>query len=232
MQVRYILGISYVNRKDLLYKAVASVKEMWPHTIVIDNSDGRDLRGDAFLAGKVHVFEPPVPLTVPQKFNYLQELAEERKCDVYLHMHDDAEAEKGSAAAFLEAVRALRKSGRRWGIAFTNYDVLSAFNMEAVRKTGEWDGTFLQYCSDNDYYWRLHLAGYEFVWTGVPVKHYGSSSTWSDMYRAAVFKVVLPLHGRYYKKKWGGDWYKEKYSKPFTPQPLSDAALTRPKWVP
>jgi len=229
--VKYMLGISYVNRKDLLYRAVRSVKELWPHTVVIDNSDGRDLRKDAFLAGRVKVFEPPVPLTVPQKFNYLQETADRKGCEVYLHMHDDAEAQPGSAKAFLAAVEELQRKKRRWGIAFTNYDILSAFNMEAVRAAGKWDPSFVQYGSDNDYYWRIHLAGYEFVWTGIPVKHHGSSSTWSDPYRTAVWKAIVPIHGRYYKKKWGGGWYRETYRKPFTPDPFP-MPLTRPKWLP
>jgi hypothetical protein len=215
--LKYILAISYVKRKDLLYKAVNSVKALWPHTMVIDNSDERDLRNDSYIQSKVKVYEPPAPLTVPQKFNYLQELAEATGCDVYMHMHDDAEAPPGAAAAFLAEVEKLVSEKRRWGIAFTTYDILAAANMEAIRKVGEWDNTFIQYSSDNDYYWRIHLAGYEFIWTGIPVIHYGSSSTWSDPYRIAFFQAMMPIHLEYYKAKWGGYWYQEMNYEPFVP---------------
>ena len=40
-----------------------------------------------------------------------------------------------------EALRAQRP----WGAAFTNYDTLAAFNMQAVRETGPWDINLPQY---------------------------------------------------------------------------------------
>ncbi|MDB4866133.1 MAG: glycosyltransferase family 2 protein [Cohnella sp.] len=228
--VKFILGISYVNRRDLLYKAVNSVESLWPQTIVIDNSEGRDLRDDPFLEARVKVYEPPVPLTVPQKFNYLQELAEVSDCDVYLHMHNDGKAPPGAAKAFLARVQKLLREDRRWGIAFTNYDVLSAVNMEAVRELEAWDNSFIQYFSDNDYYWRLHAAGYEHVWTGIRVIHHGSASTQSDPYRKAVFKAIFPLHHKYYEKKWGGKWFKEKNRQAFTPDTSGMPLRYPPKW--
>jgi len=228
--MKYVLGISFVVRMDLLHRAVESIRPLWPHTVVIDNSEERLLRGSAWLRQRVRVYEPPVPFTVPQKFNYLQELAAGSGCDVYLHMHDDGEAEPGSAELFLRKVEELVRSGRKWGIAYTNYDVLSAINMAAVRVVGPWDPTFVQYFSDNDYYWRLHAAGFEHVWTGIPVKHYGSSSTQSHAYRKAVFNAVFPLHHRYYRRKWGGPWFKEQTRIPFKPDRGGKPLTYPPNW--
>jgi hypothetical protein len=231
--MKYLLGISYVNRADLLYKAIDSIEHYWPHTIIIDNSEGRDLRHDRYVKDRVRVYEPPVPLTVPQKMNYLQELAESKGCDVLLHMHNDAEAPPGVPEAFLKVLEGLlekHRSGHKWGIAFTSYDYLMALNMDAVRAVGPWDTTFTQYFSDNDYYWRLHAGGYEHIWTGIGVIHHGSATVNSNPYLKQIFDTTFPLYHLYYKQKWGGQWFKEKYRCPFTPTAPWDILTYPPNW--
>jgi hypothetical protein len=221
--MKYVMGISYVNRLDLLKKALDSIPQYWKHTIVIDNSDDRSLRKETEIREKVTIYEPPVPLTVPQKMNWMNVEAVRRGCDVVMYMHDDTVALERTPEQFLDILNELVLAGRRWGVAFTraegtstDYDYFCAFNLEAVKGIGSWDENFMQYFSDTDYYWRLHLAGYEHVYTGLPIRHYGSATTRSDPYRRAVFSATFPIYEEYYKQKWGGTWFEEQFVNPFS----------------
>ena len=51
--MRYILGIPFVNCRDLLERAIASVPAMHHGLVVIDNSNFRELRGRKPLSGSV-----------------------------------------------------------------------------------------------------------------------------------------------------------------------------------
>ncbi|HEV2494499.1 MAG TPA: glycosyltransferase family 2 protein [Terriglobia bacterium] len=211
--MKYLLGIPFTNRKDLLERAIASVKPLWPHALIVDNSEpGLDP-----AAWPVQVVPPPVPLTFSQTMNLLQRLASEGLCDALLYMHNDAEAGPGTAERLLAIAGEALVSGRRWGVAFTHYDTLASFNMTAVREVGRWDTNLPQYFADNDYYRRVRLAGYEIIETGLPVTHAagGSNTINSDSHRLFLNGVTFPLHERYYAAKWGGLPGRETYARPF-----------------
>lgn len=93
--MRYIVGIPYVNRLDLLNRAVASIRPYWPHTYVLDNSANSELKGHA-LSGLVNIIHPPVPLTFTQSMNWFQRIAAEQGADAVMYMHTDAEAHPGT----------------------------------------------------------------------------------------------------------------------------------------
>ncbi|MCI3926315.1 glycosyltransferase family 2 protein [Paenibacillus sp. TRM 82003] len=235
--MKYLMGISYVNRPDLLEEAVNSIPAYWNNTIVIDNSDDRSLRGATWLQGKAAVYEPPVPMTFPQRMNWVNAQAEKLGCDVVMFMHDDTVAHPGTPERFLETLERLTQENPRWGVAFTraegmqtDYDYFCAFRMDAVKAVGAWDERFMQYFSDTDFYWRLLAAGYEHVYTGLPVKHYGGSSTFADPYRKAVFNASFPMYDQYYREKWGGTWFDERYAKPFQPESAPFAPAKPRDW--
>ncbi|WP_018759817.1 glycosyltransferase family 2 protein [Paenibacillus terrigena] len=212
--MRYLVGIPYVNRPDLLIRAVHSIQPYWDHTVVIDNSSERELR-QASVSNLVSVHEPPVPLSFTQSMNYFQRLASERNCDAVLYMHNDAEANAGTPERFLEILHGLQVSGHKWGLALTNFDALAAYNMEAVRAAGSWDTTFSSYFSDIDYHRRLRLAGYDEIFTGLPVMHHVSSTVKSDSNLGFIVNTTWPLYERYYEMKWGGKMAEETYGTPF-----------------
>ncbi|MDT7604174.1 MAG: hypothetical protein QOF61_2171, partial [Acidobacteriota bacterium] len=154
----------------------------------------------------VPILRPPVSLTFAQTMNLLQREAARRDCDALLFMHNDAEASEGTPEKLLSVIAEAHAARRRWGAVFTHYDTFAAFNLEATRVVGEWDAALPQYFSDNDYYRRVRLAGYEIIDTGLPVMHHnGASSTVkSEPSRSFLNGVTFPLYGSYYAAKWGG----------------------------
>ena len=216
--MRYLLGIPYVNRPDLLRLAVNSVQPRWDHAFIVDNSEGGEISRRRKL-WPIKVIRVPrlAPLTFSQTMNYLQNTARARKCEACLFMHNDAEAHPGTAERFLAVIAEALRAQRPWGAAFTNYDTLAAFNMQAVRETGPWDINLPQYYSDNDYYRRLRLAGFEIIETGLEVTHHNeaSSTIKSDAKRAFLNSVTFPLYAEYYRQKWGGDPGSEQFIQPF-----------------
>jgi hypothetical protein len=213
--VKYFVGIGYANRPDLLHQAVNSIPHYWPHTIVVDNSDLQDLRDDQVLKSKVKVYEPPVPLSITQMFNFLLNKGIHEGYDVVLFMHNDAECHHGTPERFLEILRSWQTEGRRWGVALTQYDILCAFNLRAVREVGLWDTIMPNFFSDCEYYRRMQMAGWEVPWTHLPVNHYGGQTTRSDRYRMRSYQAAIKVHHDYYVAKWGGTTGKEQFTKPF-----------------
>jgi len=221
--VKVIVGIFYVNRLDLLYRAVGSIRHCWPHTVVIDNSPGQELRRNPGLSSMVTVYVPPVPLSHSQSQNLLQYWGAERNCDAVLYMHSDAEAHEGTPEAFLAMLERWLQEGHRWGIAFTNLDTLAAFRMEAVKAAGPWDTELPMYFSDQDWYRRVLLSGYEIAHTGLGVTHHndGASTVKSDPYLTLLHQVTFPLYHSYYQRKWGGTLGQESYILPFGQYPVN-----------
>lgn len=201
--MKYLVGIGYMNRLDLLEQAVNSIKAYWPNTVVVDNSEGRDLRHANTLSSKVTIYEPPVPLTFPQMINYLLERAKESSCDVLIFMHSDAEAKKGVPEAFLQLIKDVQQEEKKWGVIFTNYDTLCAINIKAANDVGGHDTVFTAYFSDCDYYFRLQSAGYKMMQTDLPVFHHGSSTIKSDSYFHYITSITFPLYQTYLHNKWG-----------------------------
>jgi len=223
--MKYLVGIGYVNRIDLLSLALASIKPYLSNTVIIDNSSNKELRQAELGFSDTRTYTPPVPLTFSQTMNLLHRFGAEQDCDVILFMHNDAEAADGTAGKFLLAIEELQKEGRNWGVAFTNYHALVAFNMKAVKEAGPWDTILPHYFSDCDYYRRLHLSGYEQVCTGLPVTHHdnGSSTIKSDTRLEEINNKTFPLYEHYYRVKWGGPPGRESFLRPFNQFPLNPA---------
>lgn len=221
--MKYMLGIFYVNRLDLLYRAIASIQPYWPHTVIIDNSDSHDLRHEAALSSIVAIYEPPVPFSHSQSQNMLHRWGAERQCDAVLYMHSDAEAHEGVPDAFFTTLAAWQQAGHRWGVSFTNLDTLAAFHMDAIKAAGPWDTLLPMYFSDQDWYRRVVLAGYPIVPTGLGVTHHnaGASTVKSNPLLTHLHHVTFPLYHQYYETKWGGTLGKETYHRPFNQFPLN-----------
>lgn len=215
--MKYLIGIPYVNRPDLLKLAINSIKTYWPSLIIIDNSDNNSLRVNDIVPETISIYKPPVPLTFTQSMNLLRKFALEQQCDVMMYMHIDAEAPVGIPEQLLSIVQSLlTKKDRKWGALYTFYDTLAVYNMEAIQAIGTWDTIFSAYFTDNDYYRRMKLAGYELIETGLAVTHHNGSSTInSDPHLKFLNGITFPLYRHYYEKKWGGAPGNERFLTPF-----------------
>jgi hypothetical protein len=197
--MRYLLGIPFVNSRDLLERAIASVPNMRHCLVIIDNSNLRELRGRCPVSDEL-VYEPPVPLSFVQSMNLLQQMAHEAECEVVCFMHNDAEAEPGMDQLFLERVTDLWKTNHEFGVMFTCYDALAAINMETVRKIGPWDNLFTQYFADVEYYARLKKHGFDQIESNIAVIHRGSMTIKSDHRLEAANSILVPAYARIFRE--------------------------------
>lgn len=208
---RIPIFIPFVNRPDLLDKAVASVRTFPSAYPLIINNSGEPL---GILADK---YNPPVPLTASQSLNLMQYLASGAGVPFYFFLHNDAEAGAGTVEALYTLAREKTERGDKWGVIFTNYDALAAYNTAAFADpaVGPWDQNLPQYYTDNCMYRRLRLAGYEMVSSELPVHHVGSRTLHSDPIRERVNRITFPIYGQYYAQKWGGPPGSETFDKPW-----------------
>lgn len=132
-----------------------------------------------------------------------------------LHMHSDAIIPDGAIAQLLDTARLVESQGRKWGVIYTFYDILAVYNPLAAQEIGGYDTNLPAYFSDNDWYYRLDLAGYERIDTGIEVGHVGSATINSDPYLKNLNGITFPLYRQYYVAKWGGEPGKEKFKVPF-----------------
>jgi hypothetical protein len=197
--MRFLLGIPFVNRRDLLERAVASVPAMHDRLVIVDNSCYRELRDRQPLASEI-VYEPPVPLTFVQSMNLLQQMAHEAHCDVLCFMHNDAEAEPGMDLRFRERVETEWRSNPKFGVLFTHYDTLGAMSMTAIRRIGPWDSLFSGYFADREYYARLRRYGFEEIQTDIRVIHHGSMTIKADPRLGRANAILFPAYERLFQE--------------------------------
>jgi hypothetical protein len=208
------LFIPYLNRPDLLERAVRSAVCNGVEINIINNSNGASIGipGVDFIQRR-----PPVPLTFTQTQNWFLEIASADADyeEFYFFMHSDAEAGAGTVQKLVEIARRLIKEGRKWGVIFTAYDSLAVFNRDAFREVRGWDTLIEWYASDCDMYRRIKLAGYELVESNLPVKHEPSQTLNADPEIKRRVDLMFPFREYYYQEKWGGSPGKERFTTPF-----------------
>ena len=204
--------IPYVNRPDLLKKAVDSVplSEHW-RVEVINNSD----ESVNHKRAQGHLI-PSHPLTFAESQNWMLHLVHVAwNFPFYLFMHSDAEAGEGTIQKLFDMASIVQNSGAKWGAIFTAYDALAAYSTEAMQAIGGWDENLPWYLSDCDVYRRLRIAGYPTLESGLPVEHTPSQTLNSDPEIARKVAEDTPKWRAYYHAKWGGDNEHERFSVPF-----------------
>jgi len=208
----YIIGISYIGGPDYLKKALASIGEKHlPKTYVINSSEPLELQWSPSAQWHEHIM--PVPLSHTQTHCYLQSLA--HGLDALFVMHNDCEAEPDTIDKLLESIGTLDK---KWGVVFTHYDALAAYNPKMFAEVGTWDWRlFPSYYSDNDYYRRVKLAGYLLIESRLPVAHEGSHiiNKVNKQLKFLTHALLADEARNNYISKWGGPPGEERYTKPF-----------------
>lgn len=216
--------IPFVNRPDLLRKAVDSIAELRPHLSIVDNSPTGLIPSE----WNVPIIRPSVPLGVSHTMQLIYRLTREAGANVCIYMHSDGYAQTGVALDLVDYAQQLTVNGRKWGLIFTLYDILFALNMDLLRQVGDWDVNLPWYCADQDYYRRITLAGLECVEGGMAdrVEHFSSATIRSDKKIDFINSINHPLAFQYYEAKWGGRCGDEKWFVPFNrPDLFIDARL-------
>ena len=216
MKSDFAAYVFYVNRPDLLCRALESFPQLWPELTIVDNSGG----GSFFSlpnSETFNIFKPPVPLSYTQSMNWMLKNALDKGVDFIIHFHSDALSVNPNAVDELLAyVRDLRDTNRKWGCAWTFYDILWAINPKALQAIGGWDTVFSAYFCDNDVTRRLTLAGWECINTNIQgMSHEGSATVKSDPEKLFMNHLTFPMYRHYYVQKHGGEPGKELFLTPF-----------------
>lgn len=211
--MRHKLHIPCASRVDLLEKAVTSLRPIGNMNIWWG---GVTTPIELYNIPAVELHEPGAVSCVSL---YNMCLKASWDDDVVFMAHNDIECHPDVAMRFARAVSEIYHSGQKWGAVFQHYDVLAAFNMEAIRCVGPWDTMYFQYHADVDYYHTLRKAGFPEIYVGKPeeIIHHGSSSVKSDPlfhYRTA-FRSRSRFDLEYYAMKWGGYVGQERNNRPF-----------------
>lgn len=209
--INYRAFVPYVNRTDLLRRAVDSISDL--HPSIVDNSaEGLDQQ-----EWDAPILRPSVPLGVSQTMQFIYRLTREAGADVCIYMHGDGYAHPGVGLELVECARSFTIQGRLWGVIFTRYDILFALNMQLLRRVGDWDTNLPWYDADLDYYWRVRLAGLELAESGLKdkVEHFSSATIRSDKRLNFLNGIMHPLANLYFLAKWGGREEKDRWKVPF-----------------
>ena len=206
----FYVYIRVENRFDLLRKAVDSIPEFHDLLTIVDNSpDGLTGEWPCFI------YRPPVPLTFTQSHNWFFKNAADSGAKFIIWMHADAEAVDGGHLQLLDIARTCNDAKHKWYTIWTNYDSLAAVNLAAIAEVGGYDTHIEKYNCDNDLTWRMRVAGWDAIPTGIYTKHIGSSTIKSDSRLEFTCGIVHELSNTYYVRKWGGLPEHEQYRVPF-----------------
>lgn len=202
--MNFLHFIPHVNRPDLTAIAVEATKGTIAEdrVVILDNSATGEIVNQHHLWG-VEVRQATVPLTTAQTMNWIRKMAIEENLDCFGFQHNDGEPAPGTIDELYQLASSVEFS---WGVLFSNYDVCCVFNTQAVIETGEWDWLrFPFYHLDNDYYYRLQLAGYPARETGLPCKHHNDASNTikSDPLRKIVNDHTFSASAQLLQQKWG-----------------------------
>lgn len=216
--MKKFLFIPVANKFDFAQRAYQSVRDLNGEILIIDTSgkvengelEEKEFRGATIIKDFGYSIA----------FNMIQNITRARAIqgndDYYIFMHNDGEfVDERGINKFCEYVESLDFD--KWGVVFTNYDTLCAYNTRAMQKVGEWDMFLQQYYADNDMYRRIRLINFETVSSNFKVLHHNDASNTIkfDDKRKIINYVTYPLMNRYYEAKWGEKSGEEKYQVAF-----------------
>ena len=218
-KMKVTLLVPTLSRFDLLKRLLRSEEDQTrraDNIIIIDNSNGKlgKLRGQIVSANN---------LGVAGSWNLGLNMLKNEKDHLLIIGNDD---NKLTPIAIEEFVR-LAEENPTHGFFGTHGALFSLFAVRpdiAIKTIGYFDdGFYPAYYEDNDYHYRMKLAGLDFIYTNKELFELGvdgagsqtlNSSITSDEDRDMIFKGFQANKSRY-KAKWGGEPHKEKYTTPF-----------------
>lgn len=226
MQIKIGVVVPTLTNKEGGYEALASIKsnlDIFWTPIIIDN-----WRENRVLA---------------ESWNLGIETAIDLGCDYILIINDDVLFSPWTLTGLVQAYKAVPEVGMVTGMnvrgSMQPHDI---FNIEipswashnyaespdfacfmltpdTFSKVGKFDENFRPaYFEDNDYHYRMSLAGIKAIMTNwAPYYHYGSQTQnkYIDIGQPVVNSIQFENNRAYYEYKWGGSPGQETYINPY-----------------
>lgn len=225
--LNYHAVMTYTNDFDSFIRSIDGIDLLYPNLTIVDNSINKPIKR-RFNSSNVYI--PTTHLTCSQCFNTAQDIARKNNADVLIMMHSDIEVtNKNKLKEFLEFTESKFKDKQiNWGVIFSTYDSLAAFNMDTCDVIGSWDQNITHYPIDVDYYHRMRKYGFQiFNFGGDWVKHYPSATIRKNLMMDHVNLIhTNHCNNIYYEKKWGGGKDREQFFFPFNGQDLNKQYLS------
>jgi GT2 family glycosyltransferase len=198
-----VLGVAILNRPDLLYEMLLTVDVPVERTVIIDN--GGVVERDR-VPGEVLV-QPGHNLGVAASWNLI--IKSNPTAPWWLISNFDVKFGSGDLARIEKAMETHEAIGMH-GLA------IFAVSQSAMAKVGFFDENFIPaYYEDNDWVYRAKLAGVEVPQFETTSFHATSSTIASDPHLQDENHRTFSQNARYYRSKWGGMPYEERYQTPF-----------------
>ena len=200
-----VLGVPYINRKDLLVGMLESINQPVERLIIIDNSPQRDLLG--FEWPNARVISMGHNLGVAASWNLIIKLTITSpwwviaNSDLVLGPNDLA---------------SLETNIKDYGLATMRGLALFAVTKDTMERAGWFDENFVPaYCEDNDFSWRCQLVEVKAIELEYECQHVGSAVIGSEPRYRSENNRTYPQNVLYYERKWGGIMGKEVHRTPF-----------------
>lgn len=212
------LCIPSLNRFDLLQCCIGSALEgtVVPDDIyVIDNSKGAyPERWDKPYGGRVMVHYAPENYGVAKSWNMLAGIAFAHRAQCILS-NDDIVFAPDTIERLLTVAESTPRAGIVSAIEGQRFS-LFWLNPIAYQEVGRFDEQFrMAYFEDNDYAYRLKLAGWDLAVAPSAVEHFGSATLAAMTPELLTQKHAAYAHNEsYYIRKWGGLPHHERFTEP------------------
>lgn len=214
----------FVNRPDLLTRALNCFPDLWDDCTIVDNSaEGAPVLDLAWPKDRdrgrdfPRWWRPPVPLHYSQSINWMLADAQRKQKPLILHFHADALSTNPAAVStLLAAARADLAAGKRACCWYTFHDILWAISTVALADIGGCDTRFHDYFCDGDLRVRWERSGWQRVQAEVPgITHEGSATIKSDERRNWENGHTFQHYSALFRAKFGGDPGHEIYDHPY-----------------
>jgi hypothetical protein len=223
-----VLACPVLNRADLFLRMIRSIDYPVEKLVVINNGDDPGIAAaieQLTMEGEValEVTHPVCNIGVAASWNFVMRNYPDAL--YWLFIGNDIQLTKGDLKKMDHFIRSHTEYATvpaNWGHS------LFAVTKVGLDVVGYFDENFYPaYCEDQDWMYRLKLAGVD--WADCPDVHavhgepplWGSSTVWSDPKLTAKCAITQKNNHMFYEQKWGGPPGKEVFITPF-----NDPSLT------
>jgi hypothetical protein len=197
--------IPYVNSPELLKTSYESCKHIKDVYIIDNREPYKNNPSPEEVVGDCSVIVTSVHLSTAQIMNYMLQTAKVCGDQYFTWQHCDVSYAPEIVSRFYDYLETVHSTD--WGIIYTAYDWLAAYNVCNIDNVGGWDSLrFPWYFLDNDLSIRLYRAGYKLV--SAPhfgeIHHSTSSTIRNDSERNHINSYLFPVSQRLLEDKYQG----------------------------